>query len=116
LGAGPHFPWKKLELAFSDVAEITSALTRLQCAQKFKHPFIHTSFSFLYEQKFRFSTCPFVFLFLAEISPSLKLDAAAGLIVVHVVDVIELQHYKQGSFHLSSLFFLLVMLLLVTCF
>ncbi len=57
-----------------------------------------------------------MFLFLAEISPSLKLDAAAGLIVVHVVDVIELQHYKQGSFHLSSLFFLLVMLLLVTCF
>jgi hypothetical protein len=39
-----------------------------------------------------------------------------SLIVVHVVDVVELQHYKQGSFHLSSLFFLLFMLLLVTCF
>ncbi len=38
------------------------------------------------------------------------------LIVVHAVDVIELQHYKQGSFHLSSLFFLLFMLSLVTCF
>lgn len=50
-----------------------------------------------------------MFLFLAEISPSLKLVTAASLIVVRVVDVIELQDYKQGSFHLSSLFFLLFM-------
>lgn len=52
----------KLELAFSDVAEITSALMRLQCAQKLGHPVFHTYFSFSNEQKSRFSTCPFVFL------------------------------------------------------
>jgi hypothetical protein len=67
----------KLELAFSDLEEITSALMRLQCAQKLKHPFFHTYFSFLYEQKFRFSTYPFVFLFLPEISPSLMHDTTS---------------------------------------
>lgn len=87
---------------------------RLQCAQNFRHPFFHTSFSFLYEQKFRFSTSFCVFVFGRDFT--ITEACCCSLIVVHVVDVIELQHYKQGSFCLSSLFFLLFMLLLVTGF
>jgi len=77
--------------------------------------FFTRPFSFLHEQKFRFSTCPFVLLFFGR-DFTITEACHCSLIVVHVVDVVELQHYKQGSFHLSSLFFLLFMLLLVTCF